>query len=339
MSRGRPTRPAHGRPLPMVTPGLFCPIPPRISPHADDVQDWLTGWLVDRGVPVDTAERLRGAGFARYAGRLYPDANAPDLRLVTALFTWFFLLDDTVDSSAAPPLERVRATVDGVYTTIDSDGRTPAPGLPEPMRAMLLDSWREITAGLSEMSVDRITDALRHHLDGILVEASNKWVGRRPGIVEYIQLRRATSAAYVSYALIEFAAGLRTRIPEAVYHHPVLREISAAGNDLLSWFNDLLSLERDENTAVGHNLVLATARERGLSRDAAITEVIGRWQERMTRFVELRAAVPAFGARIDVAVRRYVEGVADSVRGTIDWSLESPRYPLPTIVEDWVSPM
>ncbi|MEV4621019.1 terpene synthase [Asanoa sp. NPDC049573] len=321
----------------MVTPGLFCPIPPRISPHADDTQDWLTGWLVERGVPAGTASLLRGSGFARYASRLYPDASEADLRLLTALFTWFFLLDDTVDSSASPPLSQVRATVDGVYATIDSDGREPAPGLSPPMRAMLLDSWRAITGGLSEMSVDRINDALRHHLDGILVEASNKWVGRKPGIVEYIQLRRATSAAYVSYALIEFAGGGRMRIPEAVYHHPVLREISAAGNDLLSWFNDLLSLERDENTAAGHNLVLATARERGLSRDRAIHEVIGRWQDRMTHFVELRAAVPAFGARIDAAVRRYVEGVADSVRGTIDWSLESPRYPMPDVVESWVA--
>ncbi|GIF74280.1 terpene synthase family protein [Asanoa siamensis] len=321
----------------MVTPGLFCPIPPRISPHTDDVEDWLVSWLVERGVAAETAGRLRDSGFARYAGRLYPDASPADLQLVTALFTWFFLLDDTVDGHATPPLERVRATVDGVFATIDSDGRQPAPGLSEPMRALLLDSWRPITGTLSEVSVDRINDAFRHHLDGILVEASNKWVGRRPGIVEYIQLRRATSAAYVSYALIEFAGAGRMRIPEAVYHHPVLREISAAGNDLLSWFNDLVSLERDERTSAGHNLVLATARERGLSRDAATLEVIGRWQERMTRFVELRAAVPAFGARIDAAVRRYVEGVADSVRGTIDWSLESPRYPMPPLVEDWVS--
>ncbi|GIF51267.1 hypothetical protein DFJ67_1766 [Asanoa ferruginea] len=320
----------------MVTPGLFCPIPPRISPHADDTQDWLAEWLIKRGVSSEAAARLRVSGFGRYAGRLYPDASAADLRLLTALFTFFFLLDDTVDGSATPPLSVVRATIDGVYATLDSDGRQPAPGLSSPMRAMLLDSWRAITGGLSEMSVDRINDALRHHLDGILVEASNKWVGRKPGVVEYIQLRRATSAAYVSYALIEFAGGSRMRIPEAVYHHPVLREISAAGNDLLSWFNDLLSLERDESTAAGHNLVLATARERGLSRDGAIHEVIARWQERMTRFVELRAAVPAFGARIDAAVRRYVEGVADSVRGTIDWSLESPRYPMPSLVADWV---
>ncbi|GAA1844999.1 terpene synthase family protein [Asanoa iriomotensis] len=321
----------------MVTPGLFCPIQPRISPHADDVQDWLTGWVVERGVPAETAVRLHQSGFARYAGRLYPDATLADLRLVTALFTWFFLLDDTVDGHATPSLEGVRATVDGVFTTIDSDGRQPAPGLPEPMRALLLDSWRPITGELSEVSVDRIGDALRHHLDGILVEASNKWAGRRPGIVEYIQLRRATSAAYVSYALIEFACAVRMRIPEAVYHHPVLREISAAGNDLLSWFNDLISLERDERTSAGHNLVLATARERGLHRNAAINEVIGRWQDRMTRFVELRASVPTFGARIDAAVRRYVEGVADSVRGTIDWSLESPRYPLPPAVQQWIS--
>src|ERR1700754_4434452 len=172
----------------MVTPGLFCPIPPRISPHADDAQDWLSGWLLNRGVAPEMAGRLRAAGFARYAARLYPDAAAADLRLLTALFTWFFLLDDTVDNAAAPPIEHVRTTVEAVFATLDSDGRHPAPGLSQPMPARLLDSWRAITAHLSEMSVDRINDAFRHPLDGLLVEASNKWVGRRPGVVEYIPL-------------------------------------------------------------------------------------------------------------------------------------------------------
>ena len=42
----------------------------------------------------------------------------------------------------------------------------------------------------------------------------------------------------MSYALIGLVHG--DRLPDAVYHHPVLRETSAVGNDLLSWFNDLL---------------------------------------------------------------------------------------------------
>jgi len=308
-----------------------------MSPHADDAQAWLAGWLVSHGAARSTAERLGRSGFARYAARLHPDASPADLRQLAALFTWFFLLDDAVDGAAAPALDRVRAIVDAVLATIDSDGRAPAPGLSPRMRSMLLEPWRVITARLPEASVDRVRDAVRHHLDGVLLEASNKWAGRRPGIVEYIKLRRATSATYVSYALIEFSAGGRSHVPEPVFHHPVLREISAAGNDLLSWYNDLLSLERDEATSAGHNLVLATARERGVGRDAAIREVIDRWRARMARFVELRASVPSFGTRIDAAVARYVAGVAHSVRGTIDWSLESPRYPIPAAVESWIA--
>ena len=58
-----------------------CPIPSRLSPHADAVQAWLVGQLDRLGLPLDPAmrERLARAGFARYAGRLYPDASEPDL--------------------------------------------------------------------------------------------------------------------------------------------------------------------------------------------------------------------------------------------------------------------
>jgi hypothetical protein len=271
------------------------------------------------------AERQDAAGFARYAARLYPAAGVAELRALAGMLTWFFLFDDAIDGRAALTLDDVRATVDGA-------GAVPAPA--EPMRRMLVGWWRAITGDMPDMARSRLYDAVRHHLDGILVEAANKWVGRRPGIAEYVQLCRATSGAYVSYALIGFAN--RDRIPDAVFHHPALREAGAAANDLLSWFNDLLSLERDEATSGGHNLVLATARQRGLARGTAVREVTRRWQERMVGFLAVRAAAPTFGPPVDAAVRRYLQGLADSVRGTIDWTLESPRYPIRPPVEAWL---
>ncbi len=76
---------------------LTCPIPPRDSPHTEAVQGWLNGWVRDFDLAPRAAAGLARAGFARYAGRLYPDAAPTDLRVLAALFTWFFLLDDACD--------------------------------------------------------------------------------------------------------------------------------------------------------------------------------------------------------------------------------------------------
>jgi hypothetical protein len=305
---------------------LDCPIQSRISPHADAAQQWLSGWLRRRGLPLDDAglARLDRHGIARYTSRLYPTASAADLRALAALFTWFFLLDDACDSTASPDPVFVRGLRDGILRLLRVGPRSRHRGFTGPLRRMLVDAWRVPGGRLSPAARDRFMYALAHHLDGVLVEASNKALGRYPTVPEYVELRRATSAAYVSYTLIEFATG--QTLPDAVYHHPAVREFATTGNDLLSWFNDVLSLERDAATSGGHNLVLAVARADGLPIRSAVRVVARRWQQTMDRFVELRAAVPSFGPELDEALRDHLDGIARSVRGTIDWSLESSRY-------------
>ncbi|GIG91048.1 terpene synthase family protein [Plantactinospora endophytica] len=398
---------------------LRCPIPARLCPHADVVQDWLVDWA-DRIVgPLDPAarDRLARGGVARYAGRLYPDASEPDLRVLAALFTWFFLLDDACDAARRPRPAEVTALCDGVLRLLRSapppagppsrsgqsapppgTGRpvpsqpgaantptppqpgaanTPMPSQPGaanapvppqpgamnaaaagsgkrasnqpaarlttpaqsrgtnrsvprpdafdgPLRRMLADAWRIPNQRMSAAWRNRFVDAVAHHLAGVVTEAGNKANGRLPGVAEYIPLRRATSAAYVSYALIEFATG--RPVPDAIYHHPLVRELADTANDLLSWFNDLLSLERDAATSGGHNLVLAVAREERIPVEAAIGAVVRRWQRSMRRFVELCDSVPSFGPALDGPLRHYLDGLANSVRGTMDWSMESGRY-------------
>jgi hypothetical protein len=314
---------------------LRCPIPPRLSPHAGPVDAWLPGWLAGCGVPDGPAARLAAARFGYYFGRIYPQAAADDLRTLTAYLCWFFLLDDAVDGSPAPPLADIRALVAGVTEMLESDGEARPAAVTPPTRAMLLPAWQTIMARLPRVQRDRVTDAYRHHVDGVLAEAANKRAGRWPGVAEYVAIRRATSGSYLSYALIEFATG--DRIPDAVYHHPVLRRASDAANDLLSWFNDLISLERDSVTADGHNIVLATAHERAIPVADAVRSVTRDWNELMDRFLTLPDEMPPLGPAFDAAVGRYLAGVANSVRATIDWSLESPRYPISAPVKAWLA--
>ncbi|MER7888790.1 terpene synthase [Micromonospora sp. NPDC094482] len=304
-----------------------CPIAPRLSPYADGVQEWLIEFLPGLGVPLDdaAARRLARAGFARYAGRLYPNATEADLRVLTALFTWFFLVDDACDGPDRLTPAQIRALRDGALTVLRSGHRHQHAGLTGPLRRLLVRAWREPHRRMPARWRHRFADAVGHHLDGTVREAVNKTLGRRPAVAEYVELRRATSAAYVSFPLTEFVTG--RPLPDPVYHHPLLRRFADTGNDLLSWYNDLASLERDRATAGGHNLVLALAGERGVPTDTAAELVAERWRASMRRFVELRAAVPSFGPALDEPVTDLLDGVANAVRGTIDWTMESARYP------------
>lgn len=310
---------------------LRCPLPSVMSPHADTAQRWLADWLQERGPAWDADERRRFEliGFARYAARLYPDAEPATLHAVSSLFAWFFLLDDAADSSAAPDPGPLRALLTGALSVL-RHGRLGAEhpaGSGAALLPMLADAWATPCTVMPPRWRDRFVDAVRHHLSGVLVEAEAKAAGRRPGVDRYVELRRATSAGYVAHVLTEFA--VRAPLPDSVHGHPAVRAYSSAGNDLLSWFNDLLSLERDQATAGGHNLILALAAERGLSTADAIEAAVDRWQGLMDSFGGLRAAVPSFGPALDVAVGHYLDGVDRSVRGTIDWSLETFRYQVP----------
>ncbi|MGC5017238.1 terpene synthase family protein [Micromonospora sp. DT47] len=306
-----------------------CPIPPRLSPYADSVQEWLLDRLPRLGLPLDAdaLDRLDRAGFARYAGRLYPDAAEPDLRTLAALFTWFFLVDDACDGPDRLAPEQIRALRAGALSLLHEGPRRRHPGFSGPLRRLLVEGWRLPRRRMPARWRLRFADAVGHHLDGTWREAVAKEAGRAPGVAEYVELRRATSAAYVSYPLIEFATG--RPLPDPVYHHPLLRRLGELGNDLLSWYNDVASVERDRATSGGHNLVLALAAERGVPLETAVQLVADRWRDSMAHFVALRAAVPSFGPALDESVATHLDGVANAVRGTVDWTLESARYPLP----------
>ncbi|WCN81859.1 terpene synthase family protein [Micromonospora sp. LH3U1] len=307
-----------------------CPIPSRLSPHADRAQEWLLGLLPELGLPLDDAalHRLSRGAFARYAGRLYPGASEADLRVLTALFTWFFLVDDACDGPDRLTPEQIRALRNGTLALLHDGPRLRQSGLSGPLRRLLVLAWREPRRRMPAVWRLRFADAVARHLDGTWQEAVNKEAGRRPSVNEYVELRRATSAAEVSYPLVEFTSG--RPLPGPVYHHPLLRQIGSLGNDLLSWYNDLASLERDRATAGGHNLVLAMEAELAVPSAEAIERVAERWRASMRRFVALRAAVPSFGPALDEAVTDHLDGLAHAVRGTIDWTLESARYPAGT---------
>ncbi|MEE3919260.1 terpene synthase family protein [Micromonospora sp. BRA006-A] len=102
--------------------------------------------------------------------------------MLTALFTWFFLVDDACDGrdGLAPP--QIRALRDGALALLREGPRARHPGFSGPLRRLLVQAWREPRRRMPARWRPRFADAVADHLDGVHREATATTSGRPPGV-------------------------------------------------------------------------------------------------------------------------------------------------------------
>lgn len=61
-----------------------------------------------------------------------------------------------------------------------------------------------------------------------------------------------TVYSQVTYACIEYT--LQIDVPDEAFHHPIVESLSEAGNDILSWANDIYSFDNEQANGVSCTL-------------------------------------------------------------------------------------
>src|SRR5689334_9699891 len=125
---GRELHSGHQASLAAPTPAVFCPLLPKISPHADEVQRYALHWATRHGL----LERPRaqaafaGAKFANLMARAHPAASPADLGLATAWLTAVFALDDLLETGLVEDPKRMLGAVEALLAWLRaSDGPIP----------------------------------------------------------------------------------------------------------------------------------------------------------------------------------------------------------------------
>lgn len=304
-------------------PEFFCPFPSILSPHTEAVQDLLRDWMEQRRYLRDARalERFQAGRFAWLAGRAYPSANFDTLLLVSTYMSWLFVLDDLCDEAelgCAP--ERLQ----GVFEQLIEHMRYPRPlGLEDgPLVAGLADVWERLCQRAAPGWAERFTRDFEGYARGCVWEAENRAQARVPSLAEYMERRRQTSALYLFFDLIELSEGLSLR-DDHLEHVRALRE---RANDGVSWFNDIVSLEKELRLGDVHNLVIVLRHEHQLSLPEAVEQASQLLNARMREYMELEQRLPSLGVESDAGLQRYLTGLRSWVRGNKDWSYESGRY-------------
>ncbi|MEU5564519.1 terpene synthase family protein [Micromonospora musae] len=300
------------------------PFPARRHDSTDRLTGESTAWAQSFGL-IESGHRLsrlRRADAAGLAGRAAPDGPVDEVRLLTDLISWLFVMDDACDEDglgAAPT--RLAPVVAKLLDVLDGHGEGPVTPASGPLGAALHDLCRRVRAHGRSALLLRFVSRVRDYLLALLWEASNREHGRAPGVAEYVQMRRHTGGVHPSFALTDLALagfpGAATRT------EPALLAVDTLAADLVCWCNDVFSYSKERSAPDGHNLVTVIARESGRDELAALHAAAERFNDTLSAYLAAEAELLAAG---DPTVHRVLAARRNWVRATYDWSLVAARY-------------
>jgi 5-epi-alpha-selinene synthase len=257
--------------------------------------------------------------FAWLAARSYPDANTEMLELVVRWLCFTFFLDDQISTASTLPDELRNIFSQWMSRVQSTDGSSNQKG---PLFELLGETW-ELTSTPSVEWTYRFIEDIAHYLEANAWETANKLSDAYPTLEEYLHYRQYSVAAYLFFDLIEITQSLQ--LPTDVPELPLLCRMA---NNLIAWFNDIISLEKELPEGERHNLVLVISREYNCSLQEAMDIAVEMNNTEMSKFLALEQRL-----RTDDRYRfgyddlwSYIDGLKYWIRANIDWSYESGRY-------------
>jgi hypothetical protein len=313
-------------------PVVFCPFPPRCSPHVDELTRFAMWWATRHGFLADSERTgaFARSRFARLVARVYPDASLPDLYLAMCCLTLVVMLDDHLETVLGhEPVRQRRAAAEMVAFLKDPPpgDRWPAPrvltrSLGRPLAGAVADVWALVTARTDPAWQERFVAHVAAYLEANAWEADNRRTGRTPTMDEYARMRRDSSATELFFDLVE-ALAPEPLTPEALAgaNGAVTRTLRGHAHHAVAWFNDLVSWRKELQAGDRHNLVLVVRHELRLSLPDAVRYVVECHDAQVHAFVATRAMLGP-----EPGVQALADGLAHWIRGNVDWSRETGRY-------------
>ncbi|MET7335154.1 terpene synthase family protein [Nonomuraea sp. NPDC005650] len=275
-------------------------------------------------------EYYRRAHIGRLVGRSIPDGLPGPLQAATNYYSWLFVFDDAVSDET----ENGTPTA-AVVTYLTRLARVlTTPGTPMPHDDKLAMSSLDIRSDLAENGTPAQTyrwiDQVHDYFTGLSWEAAIRETDRPPSLNDYIMLWQKSSATESAFAFLEPAHGYLLTAEEL--HDPRIHALRDIATALVGWGNDIISYNKEAFRAARYdfpavlNLIPVLAAEHRCSMQEAADQAADMHDRTMRRLIELsfqvRPQVPPHTAR-------FINGLCQWVRGSLDWHLASDRYSNP----------
>ncbi|KAI0703109.1 terpenoid synthase [Earliella scabrosa] len=295
----------------------------KLNPHEQEAARATYAWFDRRNVYHGLKKkRFLSHRFDSYAGMSFPDADVSHLETCIAFFLWAFSFDDLSDEGALQ--SKPDAVQVGVDISMDVLRNPDAPPPNFPYAAMLHDIWRRFRSTASPGACNRFFRAVESWMNSQVEQARNRSTDEIPSVEDFIILRRRTIGGPIVEAMVEYSLDLQ--IPEYVWDHPILQEMSKAVIDIMTWPNDLCSSNKEQADGDFQNLVFCIMIERDCDLQTAIDVLVDMQRQRVADYLRYKSQLPSFGPEVDAELARYNTAMEQYTQGTVVWYYHSPRY-------------
>ncbi|KAF8970534.1 isoprenoid synthase domain-containing protein [Flammula alnicola] len=295
----------------------------KVNPNSEVVDEKMREWFMSFKVYKDSQgiDFMDRGRFDIFAALSFPDADPDHLQTCLAFFFWAFATDDLSDEGEfqAKP-DHVKAGVD-ICREIVYNQVSPVPDYP--YATMLQDLFSRIRATATTGTCERFLRAFEAFSNSEINQSLNRSIGRMPSVSEFILARRATIGAALVEAMVEYSLDLN--IPDHVFQDPIFMAMSDATTDMMTWPNDLCSLNKEQADGDLQNLVCCIMMERGVELQEGIDILTEMLDARVTEYLALKAKLPSFGPVVDSELAKYHAALENFVQGTVVWYYMSPR--------------
>jgi hypothetical protein len=307
---------------------IWCPLPATLHSNLSGIEDRLLEWAKHFNLlQSDSAiERFYKIGYGRFAAWTYPRAEQLDLMAQWIAYTW--ILDDRLDELyIQQPEQRAQQLQDLLNYMPIGLARTPSPT--GPLSAAIDDLWSRTANSLSETWRRRYVS---HYRDWLIssVQAASRSSSPPSNLQTFFRTRRIQSGVELSFDLIE--AGNLVEVPSIVADSDLYRNARLAANDVLSWTNDIFSIQKEIARGDHNHLVAALRHVNEIEWEEAVEDAVRMTNAATLDFLsaceELRSARSIYN--LDDPSWNLVEDslvdLGSWISGSLAWHKWSPRY-------------
>ncbi|SDY68265.1 germacradienol/geosmin synthase [Saccharopolyspora shandongensis] len=327
---------------PFRLPDFYLSYPARLNPNLERAREHSKAWayrmdMIDvpqDGVPIWDEADLDRHDYALLCAYTHPDADGPELDLITDWYVWVFYFDDHFVElyKRNPDLAGAREYLDGLAAFMPAEGPITAEPT-NPVERGLADLWTRTVPAMSADWRRRFAENTKHLLDESLWELANISENRLSNPIEYVEMRRKVGGAPWSANLVEHAVG--AEVPAEIAATRPMEVLRDTFSDAVHLRNDLFSYEREvQDEGELSNGVLVFEKFLGCTTQEAANAVNDLLTSRLHQFehtalTEVPRLLDEHG--IDpvgrLAVLGYVKGLQDWQSGGHEWHMQSGRYP------------
>ncbi|CAE6504051.1 unnamed protein product [Rhizoctonia solani] len=295
----------------------------KVNPHHDEAESGSLAWFDAHGIHSGPErEEFLSARYCLLASYCYPDADLEHLRPVMDFIIWLVAFDDMVDEGEfCDSIEAMKHAFD-ITMNVLRNPDAPHPNLK--YVAALKSFYDRMRANASPTALRRFIEGAEGYTKAAIQDTIDRAAGRVLTIEEYIQLRAESSGVKWAYAAMEYAHGVE--LPDEVHDDPIISELALAGNQILTWSNDIYSFSLEQAKGYTHNILFVIMRNKSLDLQGAVEFVDEMIQKRIKEYIDAKSRLRSFGSDLDVHVARYIQGIEYCIQANINWSLMTPRY-------------